>query len=349
MDPERGQPYRMALVGCGFFAEYHLQAWRHLAPRVTVAAVCDLDEGRASAAAERFGVPRHDTDFEAMLRDLRPDFVDIVTTAPSHLPLVRACARSGIPAIVQKPLAPDWAEACALVAAMRDAGLTLMVHENFRFQRTLRRALDLVRSGAIGRVNFGRFSFRTGIDIYAGQPYLARVERLVILDLGIHVLDLARAFLGEAEQVFCRTQSIRPGIAGEDMATILTGHAGGATGVVEASYASRLHPDPFPQVLGIVEGTDGAIRLEEGYRLRVAAGGRTWDETAAPAPLPWGTEPWLIVQDSVLATQTHWLDCLDAGRVPETSGPDNLRSFALVEAAYQSAATGLPARPMRFD
>ncbi len=345
---DRRPPYRMALIGCGFFAEKHLQAWAHLAPRVAIAAVCDLDPAKARGAAQRFGVPRHDTDVETMLREVRPDFVDIVTTAPSHLPLVQACARAGIPAIVQKPLAPDWQDACALVAAMEAAGLPLMVHENFRFHSTLRRALALVRSGAIGRPTFGRFSFRTGFDIYAGQPYLATVERFVILDLGIHVLDVARAFLGEAEEVFCRTQSIRPGIAGEDMATILTGHAGGATGVVEATYASRQQPDPFPQVLGIVEGTDGAIRIEEGYRLRVASGGRSWDETAAPAPLPWGEEPWLIVQESVLATQTHWLDCLDAGRAPDTSGRDNLRTFALVEAAYQSAATGVPARPMQF-
>jgi predicted dehydrogenase len=41
-----------------------------------------------------------------------------------------------------------------------------------------------------------------------------------------------------------------------------------------------------------------------------------------------------------LTTQRHWLSCLREGREPATSGADNLRTFALCEAAYASAATG---------
>ncbi len=77
-----------------------------------------------------------------------------------------------------------------------------------------------------------------------------------------------------------------------------------------------------------------------------AAGTREFD--ASPPMLPWASKPWHGVQDSVLAPQQHWVDCLRAGREPDTSGRDNLRSTALVEAAYASAAGQGTVDPARF-
>ena len=54
---------------------------------------------------------------------------------------------------------------------------------------------------------------------------------------------------------------------------------------------------------------------------------------------------WHVAQESVLNTQRHWLDCLDAGVEPQTSGADNLKTYALAEAAYESAATGMAVPP----
>ena len=49
-------------------------------------------------------------------------------------------------------------------------------------------------------------------------------------------------------------------------------------------------------------------------------------------------KPWHGIQESVLRTQEHWVECLRHGREPDTSGADNLKTFALCEAAYASAA-----------
>ncbi len=331
---------RGALVGCGFFARNHLEGWRDLGDRCAIVAVCDLDPVKAEAAARDFGIPAPYTDIDALLARESLDFVDIATTAPSHRALVEACGRAGVAAVVQKPMAPTWEDARALVAAMARAGRPLMVHENFRFQAPLLRAAAVVASGAIGEPVWGRFSFRTGYDIYAGQPYLAEVERFVLLDLGIHVLDIARVFMGEAETVACRSQSVRPGIRGEDMATVMLGHRGGATSIVEVSYASRQSPDPFPQTLVHIDGTRGSLRLDRDFHLAVTGPAGTTHEVAAPLVRPWMSPQWALIQDSVVATQSHWLDCLDTGAEPQTSGRDNLRTFSLVEAAYLSAASG---------
>jgi predicted dehydrogenase len=340
---------RAAVIGCGFFSQNHLNAWNDLSERCSIVAVCDIDRAKADAAAKRFGVPKAYTDVDEMLANETLDFVDIATTAPSHLALAEACAAKGVPIIVQKPLAPDWAGARALVAALDRAGLPMMVHENFRFQAPLLRAAELVKSGAIGKVVWGRFSFRTGYDIYAGQPYLAEVERFAILDVGIHVLDVARVFMGEAESVACRTQQVRPGIKGEDHATVLLGHVGGGTSVCEISYASHPEPDPFPFMIFELDGDAGSLRVDAGCRIVWKNSAGTHHETAAPEAVAWGSEPWTVVQDSVRATQRHWLDCLDRGAVAATSGHDNLKTFALVEAAYASAASGRMVRPASID
>jgi len=161
----------------------------------------------------------------------------------------------------------------------------------------------------------------------------------------VHVLDVARAFFGEAENVFCRTQTIKQGIAGEDMATALVTHASGSTSVCDFTYESRTTPDPFPQTLIHVEGRKGSIVLDSNRHMTVTSPKGSRVEDVSPTPLSWGAEPWLLVQESVLNTQRHWLDCFEKGIEPETSGVDNLRTFALVEACYASAASGRAEQP----
>lgn len=336
---------RGALIGCGFFARNHLHAWRDLADEVELVAVCDLDRAKAEAAARAHGVPAAHADAEAMLARHRPDFVDIVTTMPSHEGLVLLAARHGVPAIVQKPFAPTWEACVRMVEACRAAGVPLMVHENFRFQAPMRAVRALLGEGTVGEPLWARLSWRTGFDVYAGQPYLAKEERFLLLDLGIHVLDLARVFLGEVERLSCETQQIRQGIAGEDMATVLLRHRGGAVSVVDCTYEAKRDPDPFPETLLEIEGRRGSLVLSAGLELKVTAGGRTTTRRLAPAPLAWATPPWQVAQESVLAAQRHWVDCLRHGREPETSGADNLKTYALVMAAYEAAATGRAVAP----
>jgi D-apiose dehydrogenase len=336
---------RLGVIGCGFFAENHLNAWSRM-EGVELAAVCDIDAGKARSAAERFGAARSYTSAEDMLDKEQLDFVDIATTMASHQALVGLAASRGLPTIVQKPLAPDWETCRAIVEATRAAAIPFMVHENTRFLTPVRRAKAVIDSGAIGTANWARVSFRTGHDIYGKQPYLARETHFVILDLGVHMLDVARFLMGEATSLYCQSQSVKPGIAGEDKATILLKHAGGATSLVEASYASPASPDPFPELFLQVEGSRGSLRVDTGYRMTVLSAGEVSVEDVSPAMLPWSTPPWHGTQESVQRIQEQWVASLRAGRAPETSGDDSLRTYGLVFAAYQSAASGKAVAPL---
>ena len=325
------------LVGCGFFARNHAAAWRDLGVDLVL---CDHVHERAERLAAEVGAKRWYTDAAAMLAAERLDFIDIATTVESHRPLVELCAGAGLPMICQKPFALDLADGRAMVEAARKAGVGLLVHENFRWQTPMLEVARDLTDGAVGTPNFARISFRHGFDIYANQPYLATEPRLALVDVGVHVLDLARFFMGEVTRLYCRTQRLNPRVVGEDAATLVLDHASGAVSVVEISFFVQLDPDPFPQTLVRIEGDGGTLDLGPGYRLGTTRDGRTSVRSVDPPVPAWGERPWHVIQDSVLNIERHWLDCLAGRATPAPSGADNLRTLELVFAAYESAASG---------
>lgn len=328
--------HRGALIGCGFFAENHLNAWAAL-PDAELVAVCDLDHAKAEAAAKKFGILGVFTDATQMLESQVFDFVDIVTTVPSHRTLVELACRHSRAVICQKPFARTLEDGQAMVEAARRHDAALIVHENFRWQRGFIELKRLLDEGRIGRPHFARVSFRTHYDIYVKQPYLADVEQFLVMDVGLHLFDLARHYLGEVEQLTCLNQRLNPIVRGEDAFTSLLKHTSGATSVVDASYYTWHSPELFPQTLATLEGELGTLELLEGYRLRLhtALG---YEEIDVEPDVPhWGEKPWHGVQDSVLRLQRHVLDVLEGRTIPQPSGADNLKTLALALACYEAA------------
>lgn len=335
---------RGLLVGAGFFAGNHLHAWA-ATEGATLVGVADLDGDRAEAAARAFGLPHHGRDAAKLARAISPDFVDIVAPAPSHLPLVRALAAPGRLLICQKPLAGDLAEARELVATAEAAGAALLVHENFRWQSPFRDLVAKLREGRLGRIAFALFAFRHGYDNYVNQPYLARIERFAIADVGTPLFDLAQLTCGSALSVSAQTQRRNPQVRGEDSFVAMARHVDDAQSVVEASFESRLTPHRFPQTLATVEGSEGTWELGEDYRVTLHdADGRHAYGVEPPVPR-WGGKPWHVVQDSVAALLAHAVAVARGDCLPRPSGAFTLGTVALVDAAYRSAASGRACAP----
>jgi len=330
---------RGAVIGCGFFAINHLHGWRG-AEGAEIVAICDRSPERLKIAGEQFGIPARYADAAEMLKRETLDFVDIATTAPTHRALAELAAAHGVAVICQKPLAPTLGDAKAIVAACANAKVPLMVHENFRWQSPIQKVKAILDAGGIGDVFWGRVSFRSAYDVFSGQPYLAEGERFIVEDLGIHALDVARFLFGDALNVSARIKRVNPGIKGEDVATVLLDHGNGVASIVDCSYATRNEEELFPQTMLEIDGSLGTLRLGANYQLTVTAQGKTAKSDVSPPLLSWASRPWHNIQESVALIEQHWVDCLRDGREPQTSGRDNLKTFALVEAVYQSSATG---------
>lgn len=336
-----GDRLNIGLIGCGFFAQNHLHAWSDLKPEgANLVAVCDIDPDKARAAGEKFGA-RWYTDATEMLDKEELGLVDIATQVRTHLALVEQTMARRLPSIVQKPFGQTIDEVRRMVELSREAGTFLAVHENFRFQLPILKVAEIIRSGAIGAPNWARISFRTNYDIYAGQPYLAKEKRFALMDLGVHVLDVARVLMGEVDHLTSQLQRRNPAVAGEDTATVMLRHTSGAVSTVECTYQAKRLPDPFPETLLEVEGEDGAIVTRIGNRIEVTSNGKMHEIDADPIVHPWAERPWHVAQDSVLALNRHMLQAVLAGRPAATSAEDNFKTFALVEAAYAADGKGV--------
>ena len=103
------------------------------------------------------------TDAEVMLKEVRPDVVDIVTTA--HLIIILQNWQP-LSAIIQKPMAPSLKEATKIVDLAETTKTPMMVHENFRFQKPIRDLKNFISNDNIGKHLFCKISFRTSFDIY---------------------------------------------------------------------------------------------------------------------------------------------------------------------------------------
>ena len=330
---------RGALIGCGFFADNHLHAWREL-DGAEIVAVCDLDAARAAAAARKFDVPAAYTDVAEMLARETLDFVDVATTVEAHRALVEAAAPRVRTVICQKPFAGNMVDAHAMVDACERACTTLLVHENFRWLRSFLVMKSLIDEGAIGTPRFARFSFRHGHDHYDDQPYLLVAERFALLDVGLHLFDLARHFMGDVARMSCTVQRLNPRVAGEDAFTALLAHASGATTVCDCSFDTTLRPEPFPETAAWIEGERGTLELDRRFGLTVhGKGGARRIDVEPPVPA-WGARPWHAAQASVAAFQAHALDVMRGRALPQPSGVHNLDTLALALAAYEAAGEG---------
>ena len=315
-----------AIIGCGWFAENHLEAWRRI-PEVEIVAAADLCLERA----RKFAVKAYASAEELLDHEL-VDFVDIATPAPSHLPMVRLAAQRKLPIICQKPIAPEWAEAVELVRAAEEAGVRLMIHENWRWQPWYRQAQKMIARGDIGiPIGYG-FQFRRrdglGDEPYLEQVYFRKERRLIMQQALVHLMDTARFLFGDIASVYAQTSRRNPRIVAEDQAIIVLSHANWVHGWVDGHRF--LNPIPPGPAMGDaqLEGEDGVISiLATGDILLNNA--RVWSSDVAPT---------VYGGDCVRATQLHFISCLNDGSPFESGGRSYLHTFAAVEAAYRSSS-----------
>jgi hypothetical protein len=211
---------KVAVVGTGYFSQYHFDGWSRL-PEVQLVAVCSLDPAGLVDAAARYLIPRQFADVGAMLDAAEPHLLDIVTPPAAHLAVMKEAARRGVDVICQKPLGGDLATAQAMVRIAEEAGITLIAHENFRFQPWYREARRLIDQGALGEVHNIGFRLRPGDGQGARaylerQPYFQEMPRFLIHETAIHMIDTFRFLLGEMSGVFARLRRLNPHIKGED-------------------------------------------------------------------------------------------------------------------------------------
>lgn len=341
---------RFAIVGTGFWARYQLAAWQEVAGAECVA-LCDRDRERAAALASERGVPGVYDDLERMLEEVRPDFLDVITPPATHAACVRTALARGVPVITQKPMATSLADAEALVAQAREAGVTFLAHENWRWQSPLRAVRDVLEQGTIGAPFRARINMVSGFPVFINQPTLKDQPQFVLADMGSHILDYARFLFGEADRLYCHIQQIHADIKGDDVATVMlqmrrarppatVGRPMPVTVTCEMGFAENaLENDCFPETFVFIEGERGSVELGPRFWLRVTTPEGTHARRVPPPRYPWALPDYDVAHASMVPCNANLLQGMQGGAA-ETTAEDNLKTMRLVYAAYDSARTG---------
>jgi predicted dehydrogenase len=186
----------VAIVGCGLIGQKRARA---LGAARLIACV-DSDLGRAQALAKTAPGSVAAADWIEAVSRPDVDIVIVATTNDALAPITMAAVQAGKHVLVEKPAARSLAELEGVLAAAK-GGLSLVrVGFNHRYHPALRKAREIVDSGALGELMFvrGRYGHggRVGYDKeWRANPAISGGGELI--DQGIHLIDLSRWFLGD--------------------------------------------------------------------------------------------------------------------------------------------------------
>jgi predicted dehydrogenase len=345
------QKLRVGVIGAGV-GVLHLAAYSQL-PRVEIVALAGLDERVPKLAAE-YRVPQTYGDYQELLAQPGIDAVSVCVPNALHAPVALAALAAGKHVLVEKPIARNAAEGQTIAAAAERAGKLVMISFDKRHRADSQWLKRYIASGALGTIYYAKAHWmrRAGIprlgswfvskELAGGGP---------LIDLGVHVLDLALYLMGEPTPVSVTAStyaefgprgqkgwemrgaaaSTRLPYEVEDLGTAFIRTAGGATLLLEASWATHSgHGDDFGVTLYGTEG--GAELLVRNY---------THDQTVrlfsdldgAPIDLT----PRIPKQDGHFGVIERFVAAILDGAPPSPSAAEGVTRAAIIDACYQSA------------
>ena len=188
-------PLDIAIIGCGLIGRKRAA---HLADARLVVA-CDLDQSRADSLAATAPGCRATTDVAEALRSTAQAVI-VATANHALAPIALEAVKAGKHVLIEKPGAIGAAELDAIAAEAEARGVRVRIGYNHRYHSAFQKARELFESGALGPLMFIRARYghggRTGYDReWRADPKLSGGGELI--DQGVHLIDLARWFLGD--------------------------------------------------------------------------------------------------------------------------------------------------------
>ncbi len=192
--------FGVGVIGCGLIGQKRAKA---LGLGGRLVACADIDSDRAKNLA-RVTEAQVFTDWRELVRSTSVDVVIVATLHDSLAEITLAAALAGKHVLVEKPAARNAAELVPVMAAVKKHGVKVHVGFNHRYHRSLRKAKELVDSGALGELMFVRARYGHGARLgyekeWRSNPALSGGGELI--DQGPHLIDLSRWFLGDMTEV----------------------------------------------------------------------------------------------------------------------------------------------------
>lgn len=190
------QPVTIGVIGLGV-GERHIVAYNQV-PGVTVAGVCDLDEDKLHAVADRQGVGDRYTDYRKLLEDPKIDAVSICTHDDFHTEQVIEAFRADKHVMVEKPVTLNREDLARVIRAQQDSGKRISSNLILRQSPRFIALRDMVRRGEFGDIFYMEGDYLHQILWKITEGWRGKMDfYCVTYGGGIHLIDLMRWIIGE--------------------------------------------------------------------------------------------------------------------------------------------------------
>jgi predicted dehydrogenase len=304
---------RIAVIGTGGWGKNHVRVLGELGQLV---AVCDLDESRAAAYAERYRVKSYSS-VDDLLEKERPDGVTICTPASTHFAVASKTLKAGVHTFVEKPMTSSAKEAQDLIVEAEKAGRILTVGFIERFNPAITELKKMITQGTLGRPILFEYhrENRRGENI---------VDVGVVKDASVHDIDTARWLFGEEPKtVYARVGSVMG--KNEDFATILLGFGDERTAFITTNWVT---PSRVRQLSAVFEKAVVTLDfITQEIQVHEEAGTKVPKHT---------------FQEPLMLELKEYAAAIAEGRQPLVTGKDGLMVTRIAEAVLASSRTSSP-------
>ncbi|MEM7258794.1 MAG: Gfo/Idh/MocA family oxidoreductase [Pseudomonadota bacterium] len=333
------EPLSAVVVGAGYFAGFHIDAWQRLAD-VTLRAIVEIDNNKHQALQQSHPGVTIVRGIEELTFD--PDIVDIATPPTTHVPQIQLALNNTSALIIcQKPFCGTLDAAQRMVNEAQTRQRKIVVHENFRFQPWYRQLKQLMQNQLIGQVQQATFRLRPGDGqgpqaYLERQPYFQDMPRFLIHETGIHFIDVFRFLFGEPDALSADLRKLNPAIQGEDAGCFNFIYDHGLRAVFDGNrhidHAARNTRTTMGEML--IEGTTGTLTLNGDGDILYRKFG-----TVDLVNMPYTRSDYGFAADCVFLLQQHVVNHLRHATALENTAGDYLKNQQLEALVYEANET----------
>jgi len=331
---------RFALIGAGLIGPSHAESIA-MVEGAELAAVADIDAGKGTAFAARYGAEFY-TDYREMLRRDDIDAVSIATPSSLHCEAAVAAAEAGKHIACEKPIDITIEKADRILRAAEEHRVLLTVFFQRRFYAPYIAARDAVRDGRLGRIVASDLcvKFFRSQEYYDQAAWRGTWEHDgggCLMNQGVHGVDLMLWIMGDVERVYAKTMTVSRKIDVEDLAFAILKFKSGAHGVLQGATLAN----PGEALKLHIHGERGTIVVHDD-------GFDEWAETdtddeaaprldAAALSKKYGREHGVPLHYQQMK---DFVQAIQNGTEPAITGRSARKPLELILAMYESSKTG---------
>jgi len=338
---------RIAVAGAGYIGQAHVGVLRS-SPSCSLSAIVDPAPGAAALAAAA-GVP-HYASLEQLISKDPPDGIVLATPNQLHVVHAMRCIDAGLPMLLEKPLAPTFAEGERLVQMAERSGAKVLIGHHRAHSPIMAKAREVVGSGQLGRLVSvtGSATFLKPDHYFDDAPWRREPGAGPILLNMIHEVHNLRMLCGEIVAVQAMASHAVRGFPVEDTVAISLRFASGALGTFmlsdtaasarsweQTSQENKAYPSYDDEDCYVISGTNGSLSVPT---MRLKTYPRTEDRSWWK-PFEQGVVG--MVRDDPIKRQMEHFGAVVRGQAqPLVSARDGLANLRVTEAIVQAAKSG---------